>query len=89
MRVGTIASTGYSITIAGVARLNGAGVGALGAAVVGEGSTIGATGCGAAGSVLLSGLGVRLEHPTNAKVIRSVPIRVRMRSMDISDEMHF
>jgi len=90
MRVGTIGCSGFSITIAGVARLKGAGVGALGGAAVGGGvvgSTLGATVGGGTGSVMLSGLGVTLVHPANARVRRSVP--VRMRGIDISDEMHF
>jgi len=82
MRVGTIGTTGCSITMAGVAKLNGAGVGSLSGAAVGVASMIGSL---VAGSVIASGLGVTLVHPTNIRVRRSVPPRNVLRCKTISD----
>ena len=78
------------MTIAGLARLLRAAVGALVGAAVGGGmvgSTIGATVGAGTGSVMLNGLEVTLVHPTKTRVRRSVPMR--MRGIDISDEMRF
>ena len=86
MRVGTISSLGCSITIAGVARLKGGGVGGRAAAAVGGGSTTGASVGGEAGWVMLSGVGDTLEQPTSARVRRRV--LMDMRSMDLSNEIH-
>ena len=85
MKVGTIGTTGCSITIAGVAKLNGAGVGSLSGASVGTG-TVGSTiDSLVADSGMANGLGVALVHPTNIKVRRSVPLRKVLRCNDISD----
>ncbi len=85
MRVGTIGTTGCSITIAGVAKLNGAGVGSLYGASVGTGTVASMIGSLVAGSGMASGLGVALVHPTNIRVRRSVPPRKVLRCNDISD----
>ncbi len=88
MRVGMIGTAGCSITIAGVAKLNGAGVGSPSGAAVGTGTVGSTSGSLVAGSGMASGLGVALVHPTNIKIRRSGPLRKVLRCKTISDVIH-